>query len=358
MSTPEIAPVIDERAESRAANASLRNMTGRIQRVEVAPETIPEVIEEAAPVVIPEPVIEVAPVMNEYTYSYQIKDEDGTPMGAPQVGKYKFTQELPAEVFSAAIEMHRQATLALRREKRKQRFEVADETLTDADKFGANELVEFKPRELTADETLEISRDLLDPVKAPAARKKMTEAELGAPAASVGETLNRVQESNIRLQAQLAAAEFTANTPAYYKCQENFKKITDYMLVNNLRPTSTNFRKTYDILLADGFLQAGPTVREEVPVVKVEPTLPNTQATQEVPADGIISEEPAAEPRSVVHIPTGLNRSTTSDDLTSAPAQQRKYTDKEIDRMSSEEYRRLVVEPEYRARRAASRVQQ
>lgn len=357
-----------DRKESQEANASLRAMGARLNTAQITPAEVPvEIIDPAAEIVPP---VEVAPVVEpvaapvvapaatpevkEFTYTYQIKDEDGTPVGAPQVRKYRSTQELPIDVFEDAIKAHTHATIALRNLKRKQTFEVPDPALANAERFNEG-IVEFKPRTLTDDENFTLSQELLDPVKAPAARAKIMEAELGASAQSVGSALNRVQEKNLQLQAKLEVADFLTNNPTYYKSQDNFKKITDYMVVNNLDPVAVNFQRAYDNLLADGFLQTGPTVREAAPVQEVVPVeQANTPPVQSVPASGITSEAAVAE-RPVVGIPSGLNRSNSSD--VGAPVAPRTYTKAEIDRMSSDDYKRLVVEPEFRARRAASRNQ-
>lgn len=357
VSTPEVivteVPEVTELNESRAANASLRAMARRNvdESVKVAPveaAVVPPVVKSGV-----EPAVVASP-LKEFSYTYQIVDEDGRPVGSPQVQKYEAEHELPLSTFSSAIKAHTNATLALRNLKRKQTFEVPNPELTDVERLDGD-IVEFKPRDLTADENFSLSQDLQDPTKAAAARAKITEAELGAPAATVGKTLNRLQERNLRLQARVEVADFLSSNPGYYKCPENFKKLTEYMGVNDLTPTATNFQKAYDLLLKDGFLLTGPTVREVAPVQEVVPApQANTQPAQEPPNSGITVEPPAAETRPLVRIPSGLNRSTTSDEGANPP-QKRSYTKEEEDKMSSADYKRLVVEPEFRARKAASR---
>jgi hypothetical protein len=344
--------VVDPTRESRDANASLRAMTAR-KPVEV--EAIVEAPAAQAPVETPAPAVAAVPDLKEFSYSYQIRDEAGNPVGNMQVQKYRAAQELPIETFESAIKAHTHATLALRDLKRKQTFEVPDPSLTDADRV-TDDVVEFKPRELSAGENFALSQDLLDPAKAAQARAKITEAELGAPASAVGTTLNRVQEKNLILMAKLEVSDFIAANPSYYKCQDNFKKLTDYMVVNGLKPTAVNFQRAYDTLLADGFLQTGPTVREVAPVQEVVQEPQATQPAQETPDSGITVEQPAAE-RAPVRIPTGLTKTTASDTGTKLPTA-RTYTAAEIDKMSAEDYKKLVVEPEFRARRAAPRNQQ
>lgn len=345
---PEITE-ITEVDEGRAANASLRAMA-RGPVVEAVPG---EPIAPGAVVPAAEPVS----TLKEFTYTYQIVDEDGRPVGSPQVQKYEAEKELPISTFASAIKAHTHSTLEIRRLKRKQTFEVPNPELTDVEKLDGD-IVEFKPRPLSADENFSLSQDLQDPAKAAAARAKITEAELGAPAAAVGTTLNRLQERNLRLQARVEVADFLASNPGYYKCQDNFKKLTEYMGVNDMTPTAANFQKAYDILLKDGFLLTGPNVREVAPVQGVTPEVVpapqvNSQPAQDTPVSGITDPAPAAETRPLVRIPSGLTRTTTSDE--GAKPQQRSYTKAEEDKMSSEEYKRLVVEPEFKARRAASR---
>jgi hypothetical protein len=62
------------------------------------------------------------------------------------------------------------------------------------------------------------------------------------------------------LLAKTEADAFVANTPAYYKCQENFETITNWMLKNNLSPVRENFKVAYDAMMKAELLVEAPDI--------------------------------------------------------------------------------------------------
>lgn len=233
-------------------------------------------------------------VVEEKRYTYQPKDEDGRPIGAPQVIKYHTQDEL-------ADKLSEQNTLLIRKlreETRKNRLGILDkdDIAEDAPRF--EEIVEFNPRQLTNDELYELSRDLIDPEKAFDAQSKVIESTIGASPAKIGSTIRQLQEDNLRLKAKIEAEAFAAATPEYYACPQNSETIIGWMLRYNLAPVKANFTRAFEALNRQGVL-----------VMKSEFT-PSNEPVIEVP----VVEKPAERPAEFIPgIGSGLSREDASD---------------------------------------------
>lgn len=294
-----------------------------------------EIIEEFVPSTDPvlEPVVEVL----ELEYRYQPKDESGRSLGAPQVIKYKTQDEL-------ADKLAEQNTLLIRKlreQTRKNRLGegFVDTLPEDTQRFGKT--VELKTRQLTAEERAQISRDLLDPEKCEEAQSTMFEATVGMKPSDLGTTLRELQTTNTRILAKTESDAFMASNPpnkigGYLPCLENYEAIAGWMSKNDLAPLRQNFQLAFDTLRADGVMlmpdisearpQPEPVVEPVVPVVSVETVV------EEIP----VTPTPK-------RVPTGFTRDNASD---GAPvAKKEAYTLAEIERMSSEEYKRLLHKP-------------
>lgn len=273
-----------------------------IDATEVQPVT--EVTE--TPVVeTPAPVL--APV--ELRYEYQPSDELGRPLGAKQVIKYTNHEELAAKL----TEQNTLLIRKLREETRKNRLGVLDtETIPD-DAPRYEEPFSIQPRVLTAEERVQISRDLLDPDKCDEAAETLLESRMGAKPAKFTERFANLEADLMRLRAKAESDAFVADNPGYVKCQENFEAITNWMMRYGLAPVKTNFQRAYDKLRTDKVLiehyddAADPVVETPAPVI--EPVL----APVEIPVEEI-PPAPVEVPKPVhARIPTGLNRNTSDD---------------------------------------------
>ena len=312
-------------------------MADEVINVEEVLEPIvePVVEPEQTPVVIPE----------EFVYKYQAVDDSGRALGAMQVFKGATAQEVLDKVANANKEL-----IKLNRELKKNmrigKYD-SDEIPDDAAHFGA-ETVEFNPTQLSAEERFTLSRDLNDPERFEEASKKLFEATIGASPDKIRAVLNSSQQNISSMRAKMEAELWVATTPEYYPCNENFETITNWMVKNNLAPVRANFQLAFSKLTEVGLLLEAPIVREEIPVV-VEPekTLVNTQPVQEE-VSRITDSEPSQARRTVREVSSGLNR-TQSSDIGVEP--KRGYSQQEIDRMGSEEYKRLVLIPEWKKSR-------
>ena len=194
--------------------------------------------------------VEVTPPVElpELRYSYQPVDDDGRPLGGKQVIKYRTPEELGDKL----AEQNTLLIRKLRSETRKNRLGISDsdEIPTESPKFA--EPISFSPVELTAEQKIQISRDLLDPEKSEEAATALVTARFGADPEKVTRALADVQNTNMRILAKMESDAFVANNPDYVKCQSNFEAITSWMVRYDLAPVRENFQLAYDKLKAAG----------------------------------------------------------------------------------------------------------
>jgi len=242
--------------------------------IETVVEEKPEVVE----------VIEAAPEVPELEYTYQPKDESGRPLGGRQVIKYRTSEELADKL----AEQNTLLVRKLRQETRKNRLgvESVDEIPTDAPRF--SQPVEFNPRQLSAEERIQLSRDLLDPDKFEEAQGTIFEATVGMKPAELGSTLKDLQSTNIRILAKTESDAFMVNNPDYFKCQENFEAITNWMLKNDLAPLRQNFQMAFDTLKKDDVILMAPEKEVTIPVAAMPTVVP--------PVEQVVVEEPVIKP--------------------------------------------------------------
>lgn len=307
-----------------------------------------EVNEEVQSVVLGEPNEQVIveevkpPEAPELKYEYQPVDDSNRPLGGRQVLTYKTHEELVEKLTKQNTELVK----ALRKEKKKNLLGQTEKEEIPGDITLSENFAE--PRELTPDENLQLSRDLIDPEKASDARARLIEAELGANPKQVRNKLAAVD----LLLARSECDAFLASEPRYYKCPENFETLTSWMVKNNLAPKRSNFKYAFDRLYESDYLITAPIVREEVPVAVVpvaEPvavaTVVNSQPPVEQPSR-ITSEEPPQAKRPNVGVASGLTRETASNE--GVPVNSSKLTLAEIDKMPSNVYRERLKDPAFR----------
>lgn len=268
-----------------------------IETTEVQPGTeTPETI--IAPVPDPAPV--------EMRYEYQPTDEQGRPLGAKQVIKYRTIEEFQ-EKFA---EQNTLLIRKLREETRKNRLGQFDPDAIPDDAPKYEEPLTFQPRPLSPEERVRISRDLLDPERFDEAADALLEARMGARPERFGRKLADLEADVLRFRAKAECEAFVAENPKYVKCQENFEAITNWMMRYGLAPVKANFQRAYDKLRTDKVLiETYEDVPEPTPIALVpEPT----PVVEEIPP----TPEPIPEPTPIIppaRIPTGLNRNTSDE---------------------------------------------
>lgn len=257
----------------------------------------PEVVEETqvlpdAPE--PQPVVEIP----EQRYEYQPTDASGRPIGGKQVIKYRTQEELVNQLQEQNVLILRK----LREETRKNRLGITDDepaATEAAPRF--RQLIEFNERELTPEEQVQLSRDMLDPDQFNDAFDKVFEAKLGAKPAQLRAALKNQQDEHMRMIAKMETDAFLANNPQYFKCQENFEAITGWMRKRNLDPVRDNFQLAYDTLKAASVIIEP---MEAPPTVEIEERQP-----EPAPAPAPAPTPEPARPR----IASGLTKNQSSD---------------------------------------------
>lgn len=284
-----------------------------------------------------EPVAVVPALEPEKVYEFQPTDEVGRSLGGKQVIKYRTSEELAQKLTEQNVLLVRK----LRETTRKNRLGIqeVEDIPVDAPRFDMP--VDFTPRHLSPDERVKLSRDLLDPERFEEASNTLFEATMGAKPETIRQTLTNVQVSNLRLLAKAESDAFIQSNPEYFRCQENFETITNWMLKNQLSPIRQNFQLAYNTLRAAGLLLDAPIVREDVPI-KVEQTPANSQPV-EAELSRITMETPSQEQRPVTpKVPTGLTRNQTSD-VGNIQTRKDTYTLVEINAMPSDVYKRKLM---------------
>jgi hypothetical protein len=251
---------------------------------------VQEIQPAAAAAVLP------AAELREFTYSYQMHDEAGKPLMGLQVQRYRAEKELPIETFASAIRAHEMATRALIANKRKQQAESSAPVV---------------------------------------------------PAVPVDAVPSDEQKALI-IQGKEAVTEFRRITPEYVPTDSNSKQLIGFILENDLQPTLESFQLAYTTLSKAGRLESAQAVRQPQAIVHPSEETPAEYPADEIPAPAANSVRARSNPP---RLPSGLNRSNSSDEGSRLPRSRPRYTDAEIEKMSAEQYKKLVVEPEFAERK-------
>lgn len=297
----------------------------------------------------------------EQRFEYQPQDEYGRPLGGKQVIVYKTPEELAQKM----AKNHEMAIRQVRKLTREQRLGIApqENIPDDAERFEG--VVEFKPRELSAAERFEISQQLNDPEKFQDARDRLLESAVGVNPAKLTQTLNEQQLYILQSRARDNYVDFVNSGVDYYDHPENRKTITDWMFKNKLAPTVNNFNYAYSKLKEAELLVSASAVQQSTQPVVAAPAAPAPVAAPAVAPTSAVDPEanpqPSAAPATRIgsesqpqakrqsHVPSGLNdRTSSSSGSPSTPANGLSMTLADIDKLTSEQYRRLMTDPAFR----------
>lgn len=345
----------EEYKDNLRSNPDFASTVERLMKEDTARrngETI--IIEEtpvgAAPAIVPTPTVPAIVVRDEFTekrYEYQPMDADGRPLGGKQVIIYNTPDELTQKLVKQNELILRQ----LRKVSREKALGVEETVPDTAERF--QNVPEFKSRDLTADERFTIARELVNPETTSQATEKMIEAVFGQKPSVVASTLNEVQRSLIQARAVENYIDFVNSGSGYVDSPENREIVTRWMGKRNLAPTVANFKLAQDTLTGAGLLKEAPEVQQVslvptpavVPVESVE--VPNPQALAATTPGLGTQPQPQAKRQS--HVPSGLNDaiSSASSGATAPGAGGSSITLRDIDRMTSEQYRAALRDPEF-----------
>ncbi|HEX3682211.1 MAG TPA: hypothetical protein VHU83_06680 [Bryobacteraceae bacterium] len=241
---------------------------------------------------------------------------DGSPV-------QKFYGSTKQQVIAKLIEAQSHATKKIREQKRLLKTGHAQ---TEP----AQPVTEFKPRSLSTDEQWRISQDLQDPTKTASAVKRLIEAEIGAPVDIVRSTLNLAQQQARRAKWIEEARVFVDEQPDYHNVPENERLLVQYLESHKLDYTATNLAVAFEDLSSGGLLQ-------------VKPATDNSPGPEPAPEQVTQPTGERVRPRSAQ---TGIPARASTP--RPAPVQVRLTAD-EVNRMSPEEYRRRLNDPQFRA---------
>jgi len=311
-----------------------------VPEVVVPAPVAPVAVVPAAPAVAPTP----APVVNELPekrHTWQPTDENDKPIGGLQVIIYRTEQE--------KFEKMQEKTVLLLRQLRKERLEKAigtpEESVDDAEKF--QNVVEFKPRDLSADERFQISQGIASPDTFADARDKLIESAFGAKPDVLARTLNDLQRREIQQRAVEHYVDFVQTT-GFYDSPENRAKVTGWLGKRNLAPTVANFVIAQSRLAEAGLLQEAPAVRQEpvVPTPVVATVVDQEPKPQVPPTTSPALVTPEAQAKRHSHVPSGLTPSVASP-AGSTPVGGFSMTLADVDRMSGDEYKKRAKDPNF-----------
>ena len=281
----------------------------------------------------------VVPVPVEKTYTYQPTDENGNNLGGLQVVKYDGT---PEDLGKKMAEQNNELIKLNRRLKKDLRLGniTKEEIPQDAPRFDESKF-QLVPQPLTAEERIQLATDINDPEKLDYVADRFVRAKIGDPEA-LRTRLARLEQKAAKSDALEEAQAFKNSNPDYYVCTENFQTMANWMVKNGLEPVKENFQLAYDTLKE--YMTPKPVPVVSAPVVVPDP--PPVQRTDAM-VPSVIAPNTPARP-----VSSGLTRSNGSD---TGPAPKSGYSLAEIDKMSGEDYKRLVLVPEFKKQQQAGR---
>ena len=334
-------------------NALLKNPPRNPVASSVPVEETPAEVAPVAAVPAPAPAPAPAPVVDEVPekrYEWQPTDENDRPLGGRQVILYRTEQEKFDKVIAANNLLIRQ----LRKVNREKALGSSEDVPTDAERF--QNVTEFKPRELSAEDRFKIAEGLTNPETFADARDQLIESAFGVTPAKLASTLNETQRFIIQQRAVENYIDFV-NATGVLDSMNNRQVLTGWLGKRNLAPTVANFQIALNQCRQSGLIEDAPVVQQvtqptpapapvaKVPVVPVV-TEPNPQAPVAA-TPGLGSEQPQAKRHS--HVPSGLNASVASAAGPLAPVVGSSVTLESIDKMPAEVFKQWMKIPENRA---------
>ena len=334
-------------------NALLKNPPRNPVASSVPVEETPAEVAPVAAVPAPAPAPAPAPVVDEVPekrYEWQPTDENDRPLGGRQVILYRTEQEKFDKVIAANNLLIRQ----LRKVNREKALGSSEDVPTDAERF--QNVTEFKPRELSAEDRFKIAEGLTNPETFADARDQLIESAFGVTPAKLASTLNETQRFIIQQRAVENYIDFV-NATGVLDSMNNRQVLTGWLGKRNLAPTVANFQIALNQCRQSGLIEDAPVVQQvtqptpapapvaKVPVVPVV-TEPNPQAPVAA-TPGLGSEQPQAKRHS--HVPSGLNASIASAAGPLVPVEGSSVTLETIDKMPAEVFKQWMKIPANRA---------
>ena len=245
----------------------------------------------------------------------QPKDDDGNPIGAPHVYEAESEQELLDKMAEAIGN----GTKKIRELTRQAKYAPIEAPKPKEGAEPAEEIPEFKPRQLTAEEKFELAQQLRDPEKMDEAFDRLYEARTGRKPAEAAKVEQEIYINSRKAREKAETEAFIESHPEYYQCEKNKLAIIDYIARNNLAWRAKNLEIAYKELETDGLLVSAPVAAPEPP--------PETRT------------EPPAKTKTA--FPSAITRDTASG--SGAPPKAKKPSAAELAMMTAAEYKEFVT---------------
>jgi hypothetical protein len=252
------------------------------------------------------------------------QDKDGNYFDVVDLGDGSGPQVYKGKTLGEVLAQYRKAQANATRKIREQALQLKLRTTPDP----AQPLPDYTPHNPTADELWQLSEDLKDPAKAPAAMRRSTEWQLGTTIDDVRNTLAEIRAQRAREALFANARAFMDSHPEFKPCLENEQAIYAYLDNHKMAYTTKNFEIAFEELKPGLVLiSPRPSQQGNESDARIEQvTRPRTAAT-------------GLSPRSSSAVPPREN----------VPVQKGKLTAAEIDAMPTAELERKLRDPAWAA---------
>ena len=249
---------------------------------------MPEEVEVAPEPVAPPPVIKKKHVI-------QPMDKENRPLGSPSVFYYTDEADLSRQLSESVAN----GTRRIREMKLGNPVKLTAPEGADLEDDDLDDIPEFKPRELTADEKFAIANKLRDPATMVEGFDELTEARTGAKPADIARIQRKAAEdakkAKLNSAVTLARANgiaFQESHPEFVPNEANANAMLTYLTSHKdekgraMAPTLKNFEIAFKALADDGMLilrepepepEPKPVVNEPAPVPRNEEPAPATR---------------------------------------------------------------------------------
>lgn len=253
-------------------------------------------------------------VQPKFRKEIQPTNDKGEPIGSPHVYEADSMEELLEKVAAGVAN----GTKKIHELTRQVRLGTPAKLETPEGLDPAVEIPGFRPRQLTADESFELTQQWKDPSTVGTAFDRTFEARFGKKPDELAREVEQTRKDAAQLKAYYEANSFRTYHPEYHDTKDNNGAMIGWLEARKLEVTVKNLEAAYAALSTDGLL----VTKTEA---KVEPET-------ETPA----RTEPEVETRSRSAIPSALRR---SDGSASQPIRSKKPTAAEIAMMTAAQYK-------------------
>lgn len=259
---------------------------------------------------MPEEVIEKPKFRKEI----QPTNDKGEPIGSPHVYEADTMEELLEKVSAGVAN----GTKKIHELTRQVRLGTPAKLEAPEGLDPAVEIPAARPRQLTADESFELTQQFKDPAAVGTAFDRTFEARFGKKPEELAKEVEQTRRDAAQLKAYYEAAAFKSYHPEYHDTSDNNAAMIGWLESRQKAVTVKNLEAAFKALMDDGLLSNRPTEAKAIP----EP---------EIPA----RTEPEVETRTrSANPPSALRR---QDGSASQPVRSKKPTAAEIAMMTGEQ---------------------